>query len=302
METFSRREFLKSSFAIAAAAAFAPNLAFAGKSKSGKAGRILFGACFTKKDIVRQMKSIGYDFCEGGVSDALNPDKKGDWWKKRRDELLSLPLPVRSLSGFIPGKYRLTGPNADHGPALDYAEKAVRRAAEIGVKYIVLGSGVARKVPGDKPDLAKGTAQFAEFCRKVGDRIKDIKGPVIVIEPLRKKECNIVNFVSEGKKIVEEVDSPKIRLLADIFHMMEGKESAKSIVSAGSMLLHCHVAEVSTRSFPGNHADKTAPIKQYLAALKSIGYSGGVSCECNWGKGDMGKKLETALKTLKGMI
>ena len=40
-----------------------------------------------------------------------------------------------------------------------------------------------------------------------------------------------------------------------------------------------------------------------IAALKSIGYKGGVSCECSWRKKpDIAKQLETSFKTLKGMI
>ena len=43
--------------------------------------------------------------------------------------------------------------------------------------------------------------------------------------------------------------------------------------------------------------------KPYFDALKAIGYTGGVSCECAWGeKGDLAKNLEKALITMKGLI
>jgi hydroxypyruvate isomerase len=73
------------------------------------------------------------------------------------------------------------------------------------------------------------------------------------------------------------------------------------IAAAGRAIKHCHVAECGTRSFPGDNPAAAARLEPYFAALKSIGYSGGVSCECNWGKGDIAKKLEKAFNTLKGM-
>jgi sugar phosphate isomerase/epimerase len=300
--TITRRGFLEGVFA-SGAVALTPHLTFAEKTS---AARILFGACLTQKDVVAKMKAVGFDFCEGGVANIVDPTKNDEWWKKKRDEILSLPLPVRSLSGFIPSKFRLTGPKTTQSKALDYAIKAVRRASEVGVKYIVLGSGGARKVPGKNPssdDLKKGVVQFTGFCRQLAKRMEGIDNLQIVIEPLRAKETNIVNFVEEGQKIVEAVNSPKIQLLADFYHMMEGKESAESIVRAGSMIKHCHIAEYSTRKYPGNNDAANHHLKQYLQSLKTIGYTGGVSCECGWTKKlDMTVQLEKALKTMKGMI
>jgi len=306
MTNFNRRDFLRGALAAGATLASSKTLFAADGKSSATPGRILLGACQSSRDTVKKMKAIGYDFCEGGVSESLNPDKDGEWWKKRRDELLSLALPMRSVSGFIPGRFRLTGPNADHAPALDYAEKAIVRAKEAGIKYIVLGSGQARNVPGDycskkRPNIDKGYRQFTDFCRAVAKRMDGIDGVTIVIEPLRFGETNLIHYVYEGMHVVEDVDSPKIQLLADIFHMQMVREGADSIVRAGSMLKHCHIAENSSRSYPGDKASEVRRLEPYFAALKSIGYSGGVSCECNWGKGDIVKKLEKAFNTLKGM-
>ena len=108
----NRREFIASAAAIAAAPAMTGCATAAGKE-----GKILFGACRGPND-VKLMASVGYDFFETSVGSALNPEKDGEWWKKQRDMLRALPLPLRSCNGFIPGKFRLTGPKADHGPAL----------------------------------------------------------------------------------------------------------------------------------------------------------------------------------------
>lgn len=308
-----RREFIAGAFAAAACAASgAARKAGDGAATAGDAdgGRILFGACRGARKEVELMKSVGYDFWEGDVPRDLDPSRDDEWWKKRRDAIASYPLPLRSCTGFIPGRFRLTGPAADHEAALEWAEKALRRAEEAGVKTVVFGSGGARNVPGDYcskerkawPDVEKGARQYEEFCRKVAERCADLKTVQVVIEPLRPNESNIVNYVWQGERIARSVGSPRVKLLADLFHMMMGGESPESIVRAKDLVKHCHIAEYSSRKYPGCDAENTARLAPYMAALKSIGYTGGVSCECGFGKKeDFAKNLETALKTMKGM-
>jgi len=300
----NRREFLAS----AAAAAAMPAVSGCVSASAGKGGRILFGACRPPSD-AKLMASVGYDFIENGVGGVLGPDKDAEWWKKQKEMLLSLPIPMRSCNGFIPGSFRLTGPKADHGPALAYAETALRRADEVGVKTVVFGSGGARNVPGDftgsreqKPDLEKGTEQYTEFCRALCARVADLRNVSVVIEPLRPNESNIINFVWQGVLICQDVNSPRLRQLADIFHMMMGRESADSIVKAGGLLKHCHIASHGTRLFPGSDPSTVDRLRPYFDALRKIGYAGGVSCECGWGKGqELAKNLETALTTMRAL-
>ena len=301
----NRREF------IGAAAAVAVSPAMAGCATASKTcgGRILFGAC-QGPDKVKLLASVGYDFWECGVGTVLCPDNDAEWWKRQRDMLAAQPLPLRSCNGFIPGKFRLTGPKADFAPALAYAETALRRAEEAGVKTVVFGSGGARNVPGDicgakeqKPLTEQGVEQYTEFCRQLCAKVADLRNVQIVIEPLRPNESNIINYVWQGLQIIEDVGSPRLRQLADIFHMMMGRECAESIVKAGDLLKHCHIASYGDRKFPGSNPAEVGRLRPYFDALRKIGYAGGVSCECGWGeKGDLAKNLETALTTMKGLI
>lgn len=301
----NRREFIASAMAVGAASAFTG----CATAAAGRNGRILFGACRPAAD-AKLMASVGYDFFEWSVGAALAPDKDKEWWKRQKDMLLAQPIPMRSCNGFIPGTFRLTGPKAEHGAALDYAETALRRAEEVGVKTVVFGSGGARNVPGDftgpreqQPKLEEGTAQYADFCRKLCKRVADLKTVTVVIEPLRPNESNIINYVWQGVQICEDVGSPRLRQLADIFHMMMGRESADSLVRAGDLLKHCHIASYGTRQFPGSDPETVDRLRPYFDALRAIGYTGGVSCECGWGEtADLAKNLETALRTLKGLV
>ena len=282
----NRREFI----GLAAAGA-----AFAGLG--AQKGRILFGACRGFGD-APLMKELGYDFIEGGVAHALQPDKSDEDWKRRRDEVRALPIPLRSCNGFLPGKFRLTGEKASFDKPLEYAEKACRRADEVGLKTIVFGSGGARNAPKGFPK-EKAVEQFVDFCKRLAGRIADCK-VCVVLEPLQPKEANYLNFVREGRELCERIGSPRIRLLADVFHMLQGGEGAQSIEqTTPDLLRHCHIAEKGPRTAPGLSSDGSQ-FAPYFAALKKIGYEGGVSCECGWGKKeDLRANLEKALAVMR---
>lgn len=309
----NRREFLMTAAAagLAGCATSAERTGPANAESCGrKGGKMLFGACRPLRDAAL-LKAHGYDFFEATVSGALKPTCSEEEWKRQKDAILNAPIPLRSCASFIPGSFRLTGPNADFAPALDYAEKALRRAEEVGVKTVVLGSGGARNVPGDfcggrknpRPNLEKGVEQFTEFCRLLSKRVEDLKSVSIVIEPLRPNESNIINYVWQGMHIVRDVNSPRLEQLADIFHMISGRECARSIEEAGCHLKHCHIACKGTRQFPGTRPDDAEIFKPYFDALKKIGYAGGISCECGWPKdrAKFEKALDTALALMKSL-
>ena len=105
---------------------------------------------------------------------------------------------------------------------------------------------------------------------------------------------NFINTLNQGARVVEPVDHPHIRLLADIFHMLRMEEGPKEILRFGHLLHHVHVAEKKNRTPPGAEGDDFKP---YFRALKDVGYKGLISIECRWS--DMAKELPKAIETLK---
>lgn len=251
-----------------------------GCSSISSSSRIPIGVCTGLGDAA-ELKAIGFDFIEGGVWWALDPKKPDAEWAETKRQILEAPLPMVSCNGFLPGELKVSDPRVDFTPALDYAEKACRRADEIGLKYIVFGSGGARRFPDDL-DRAACRARFVEFCRTLAARIADCR-VTIVFEPLNSRECNFLNTVAEGIELVDEVDSPRIRLLADFYHMLVEGEGPDSLVQAGDRLRHVHIAELNGRTWPGCNGEDFGP---YFAALRQIGYTGGVSIEGGLPKGD----------------
>lgn len=251
----------------------------------------LFGACRPLSD-APLLKEAGFDFIEGSVPDFLKPTIDDEAFAPHLEALRSSPVPVRSCNGFLPASFKLTGPEPTTEAALDFAEIACRRADLAGIKFIVFGSAGARNCPEGFPK-EEALRQFTDFCRALAERIKDCK-VTVVLEPLSPPEANFLNRVSEGLEIVKAVNSPRIRLLADFYHMLCVGESSDSIIEAGEYILHCHIAEKEGRFFPGCSGED---FSSFFEALDKIGYNGGVSCEGAWK--DVASDLKIAIEYMK---
>lgn len=265
------------------------------KAPRGKA-QILFGICNGGNLAdTQEMKAIGYDFFEGSVASSLKPLASADEWVKVRDATNRAALPIRSCNGFIPGDYKLIGPENTRADALKYAVAACHHADDVNCKYIVFGSGNARRVP-DGYDIRKARVEFVDFCKALAERIEDCR-VTVVLEPLRAKECNLLHLVTEGLDIVKQVGSPRVQQLADFFHMVSAGEGEAAILAAGDNLKHCHIATPIKRTAPGL---APADFTSFFAALKQIGYRGGVSVEADWGGKDV-KRQAVRIRALNIM-
>lgn len=247
-----------------------------GCAKEQPKAHFLFGAC-KGLDQAQMMKDAGYDYIEGGAANVMKPELDDEAFKAELAKLKKLPLPIRSCNGFLPGKFHLTGKETNHEDALKYAELICRRADQIGIPFIGFGSGAARNAPEGFP-IDKAKEQFVEFCKKLGARIAKYHVR-IAIEPLRKEEANYLQTVFECSDIVDRIGCPNIQILADMYHMRCGNETADSIYKASKKILHCHIAEKKGRNAPGTSGESFV---DYFTALRKIGYVGGVSCECGW--------------------
>ncbi len=116
-------------------------------------------------------------------------------------------LKTEATNIFFSGSAPLTGPNVDVKSLLDYTDKALYKAASLGVKTSVLGSGAARKVPEgfSKEDAFQ---QMAELTYQLGDVAKKY-GVTIVIEPLNHTETNLINSGKEGLALMRQVNHPE---------------------------------------------------------------------------------------------
>lgn len=100
---------------------------------------------------------------------------------------------------------------------------------------------------------------------------------VLVLEPLNRYEASFLNRVEQATSLAERIDHPRVRALADLFHMnIEESDLVAPIRGSGLWLGHVHIAD-NNRLEPGAGCMAMGPA---LAALGEIGYSGYVSLEC----------------------
>jgi sugar phosphate isomerase/epimerase len=237
----------------------------------------------------------GYTFIEESVGRFLMPDKSEEEFNEVLQQAQNAAIPVKACNSFIPGSMKSVGTEAVHPEILEFMETAFRRAQKAGVEYIVFGSGGSRAVP-EGFSKEEALRQFTGLCSRMAP-VAARYDVVVVLEPLNKKECNLINSVLEGGVIVEEVNHPNFRLLADIYHMMMDGEGPESIEKYGHLIHHTHIAEKEGRAAPGTHnEDFTA----YFNALKEVGYEGKMSVECRWE--DLESQAGTAIETINNQL
>lgn len=235
------------------------------------------GICLSP-DALASIPDPAFDYVEANVQLFLLPEQPDEAFEPNRRLAASLAPPIPAACCFLPADLRVTGPGIDYPRLERYADTAFRRAAQVGIAVIVFGSGGARKLP-EGVSREEGLAQFAEANRRIAP-LADRHGVTLVIEPLNRSECNFVNSLADGARIVEAVNHPRVRLLVDFFHMLREDESPEEIRRFGHLLHHAHLAEKADRTAPGVKGDDFRP---FLAALKAVGYDRLLSIESNWG-------------------
>lgn len=240
-------------------------------------------------------KAAGLDYIEANVSSFLMPEKSDEEFAPNKEYAATAVPPIYSANGFFPGEIKVVGPAADIERAVKYSQTAIRRAAEIGIKILVLGSSGSRSIP-EGFDRAEAEEQFTGFLKRIAPTAEEY-GVKVAIEPLQTSETNFINTVKEGAEIARKTGSDNICVIADLFHMMRMSESPDDIVEAADKLVHCHVAELAKRTAPGVDGDDFTP---YLLALKKIKYTGRMSFECSWQ--DIDTQLPKAMEVMKEQI
>ena len=220
-----------------------------------------FGACMNSAN-APAAKAGGWDFVEESVQRYL----------KGQDESWPTPpspaLPVPSANSMVPGNLPIVGPNVSREALTQYMTNVLTRARAAGIHTVVFGSGGARNVP-DGFDRNKAVDQITEFLHLVAP-IAQSNDVTIVIEPLNRGECNILNSVGEAMTYVKRVDHPSIQCLVDSYHMWLEDEPLSNLEAAMPSIAHVHVADRDGRVAPNESGKCDYP--SFFKVLKAGGY------------------------------
>jgi Sugar phosphate isomerases/epimerases len=222
---------------------------------------------------VRELTKIGYDYIELPLAQimALSEDE----FQELREQMGSYGIRCRACNNFFPVSVRLTGRDVNDSVISDYVAAAVRRASGLGAESIVFGSSGAKNVP-DGFSVERAWEQLVHLLRLI-DSIVASAGIVVAIEPLNRRESNIVNTVAEGLKLAQETDREHIRLLVDYYHLIAEDGDIASVTRAAGYLSHLHIANPAGRHFPSEN-DK-ADYSEFLKCVHDAGYAGKISVE-----------------------
>jgi D-psicose/D-tagatose/L-ribulose 3-epimerase len=226
----------------------------------------------TGSEWIEKGQENGFDYVELPLAQMV--DLNDEEFSSLKEKVGSSGLKCEACNNFFPASIRLTGNDVDYGKTEAYLDKALGRAAQLGVKVIVLGSPKSKNVPEGYP-MDKAWSQLVELLRNI-DPLVRTRGITVVIEPLNKGESNIINTAAEGLRLAKAADRENIKLLIDYYHLVMEKEDPEIILDAGSYIKHIHFANPAGRVYP---AEKVDGYIRFMDLLKRIGYEGRISIE-----------------------
>jgi sugar phosphate isomerase/epimerase len=250
-----------------------------------------FGICCGVESARRALE-LGAEYVElGAVSfNGLQPE-----W----DPLPFVGLAVETTNVFFPGAIQLFGP--ERTPYEEYAQRAIERAAEVGVRIMVVGSGGSRKAPHGS-NLAEMDAAFADIVANL-QRIADPYGIAMAPESLTRLETNVGNDLGRLARLLRERG---VAYTADSFHVLkewdfEHPGSAGPTPEHWADQLPFAPAHIHIGDLPRDFPKASDPMMQGFAKrVKELGYDERISLECSLGELEAG--LPTALKELHALF
>ena len=164
-------------------------------------------------------------------------------------------------------------------PSESVRKNAIRRvneyfklASEVDAPIVIIGliRGLAKDV--SKKDAWDLTVKCLKECER-GASTQDI---LIGIEPLNRYETNVINRVDEALELIRELNSDRMGIVADTYHMnIEESSMTEPLIRAEEDLVHVHFAD-NNRLAPGTgHID----FRNVLSALESVRYRAFISAE-----------------------
>ena len=220
-----------------------------------------FGIC-SPTTLAADAHAGGWDFIEGNAQQMFKGTET-DWQVP-----VSVSLTVPVVNAMLPGALRVVGPSVDDAAIDAYMANVLQRAARSNVSTIVFGSGAARGVP-DGFSRDEAARQITSFLKRTAP-VAGAHGVTIVIEPLHRGECNIINTVAEAMTHVHAVDHPAVQCLVDSYHFWLENEPLENLAVAMPWIKHVHVADRDGRAAPGE--SKTSDYDAFFKVIKKGGY------------------------------
>jgi len=239
-------------------------------------------------DLLCRIKQAGFDFAEIPLQLIVSLTEEEFEELIARSKEIGLANDV--CCNFFPASVRLTGPEVDYEVIGNYLKIAFERASLLGVKKIIFGSCPARNLPEGFPE-EEGYKQIVSLLNEYIIPLCKKYDIMVAIEPIRSGPCNFIITLPDGMKVVNQVNSPYVTLLADAMHMAYENEDPDHINEYFGSINHVHIANID-RILPEDAY--CSIVEQVIKNLAKNGYDKTISFESKDGKG-----LESMIKALK---
>ncbi|MEG1649216.1 MAG: sugar phosphate isomerase/epimerase family protein [Rikenellaceae bacterium] len=299
----NRKEFLKSTLAVAAmAATLSPMNVFASGKEAPKPD---------KKDKDQILK---LSFGEG-TAPGKTLEERLDFMDKHHIVGLepnggNLGKRINEFNQLLSGRDIKIGAICAGFQGFILAEDAaVRKQFDDTIREIIAAAGVLKSVGvvmvpafnGQKPCMphTADTRKFlVEQLAKLGEYARS-QGTTIILEPLNRGEAHYLRQVADAASLCRDTKEAGVKCMGDFWHMTSEEASDYGALhSAGKEYLqHIHIASRARRCMPGEDGEVDNYINGFKA-LKEVGYDKFVSFECG-SKGDKAVTVPAAIELLR---
>lgn len=219
----------------------------------------------------RRLKNCGYD----GIEFAAEP------YTLDAERLCRLMkeygMECTSLCGIFPESRDLTAADpAAADAAVKYVCDSVDLAVKVGAPLmIIVPSPVGRVSPPEGREFDELWACAVKNIRRAADYAQS-RGVLLAVEAINRYETYFANTLQKAQRLVQEIDHPAVKLMADLFHMsLEERDIPQSLRMIADQLVHVHIAD-NTREAAGLGS---TDFKAALRTLLDIGYKGSLTME-----------------------
>lgn len=189
-----------------------------------------------------------------------------------RNILADLDLSAVSMVSQPAGS--LVDPNL-HNAFLTGVRASIPIACQLGIPNLVVVAGPARHGISDAEQsqaLSLGLRQAAPMAEDAGI--------TLALEPWNSRIDHVGSFLDSTNlalDVVEEVNSPAVRVLYDVYHsVVMGEDPGTVLQGRGHLVAHAQIADYPGRHEPGSGS---IPWEHILLDLRKAGYSGGIGLE-----------------------
>lgn len=255
-------------------------------------------------EAIRHIAAAGYDGVDiwGGRPHAYRRDLTPADTARLSALLASLGLGVAS---FIPAQFRYptclcSNNEVVRRDSVDYINDSLETASQLGAPVVSVCPG--HTLFGQT--VADGWQRLVDSLSTICVRAMQY-GIRIAIEPADRYETDLLATTSDAMRLVRQIGAPNLGVVLDTGHAhVTGESFATALAAMGDRLFHVHIDDNSGQRdqhlIPG---DGTIDLRDFIARVRSAGYTGYMSAELGWDYTlDPDAASQTALARLKLLL